>query len=181
MLLEKIQNRAYVDAANLDRACKDAGWQIDYAKFRIWLRDKYHVKTAAIFIGMIPKYAAMYERMQRAGFIVVHKEVVYDSTGKAKGNCDADLVVAAMRDFYELKVGHTVLISSDGDYASLVRFLQEKNALRGILSPASAEKCSILLKRTQARIAYLGEQKMLLEYKKAPSGDEPREGLFRSE
>jgi uncharacterized LabA/DUF88 family protein len=175
------KNRAYIDAANLDRACKEMGWQIDYTKFRVWLRDKYKIELAAIFIGLIPKYAAMYERMQRAGFIVVHKEVIYDSTGKAKGNCDADLVVAAMRDFYEAGDGKTLLISSDGDYASLIRFLQEKNALLGILSPANSDKCSILLKRTQAKITYLSEQRVLLEHKKAPDEDEHRKGLFRSE
>jgi len=61
----------------------------------------------------------------------------------------------------------------DGDYASLVKFLQEKEKLSHILSPRSADKCSMLLKRTNAPISYLDDQKSILSIvnEKAPDGD----------
>ena len=52
------------------------------------------------------------------------KEVIYDGDGKAKGNCDADLVLQATRDAYEDKFGSAIIVSSDGDYAGLVKFLK---------------------------------------------------------
>ena len=45
-------NIAYIDAANLDRALKSLNWKIDYARFRIWLKDKYQIERAYIFIGL---------------------------------------------------------------------------------------------------------------------------------
>ena len=112
--------------------------------------------------------------MQKAGFTLIFKEVVYGTDGKPKGNCDADLVLQATRDVYENSCEKLALITSDGDYASLVKFLQEKDKLKIILSPSIQEKCSILLKRTNAPITYLNDvkNKISLDHnEKAPAKD----------
>lgn len=88
--------------------------------------DKYDVSRAYYFIGLIPKEKDMYASLQKAGFTLILKEVVYSEDGKPKGNCDADLVLQAVRDVYENSCEKLVLITSDGDYASLVKLLQEK-------------------------------------------------------
>jgi hypothetical protein len=144
----KENNHAYIDGANLHKGVENLGWRLDYKRFRVWLKDKYGVAQAYLFIGLIPKNKDLYTKLQEAGFTLVFKEVVYDSEGKVKGNCDADLVLKATR---------------DGDYAGLVKFLQEKDKFLSIISPAVAKKCSILLKRTSAKIAYLNDQKALLK------------------
>lgn len=148
-------NYAYIDGANLHSGIAGFGWVLDYARFRIWLSEKYGVKNAYIFIGLIPKYKELYKYLQECGFTLVFKEVVYDGEGKAKGNCDADLVLQMTRDAYENKFDKAVIVSSDGDYSGLVKFLQGKNKLEIILSPSIPKKCSILLKRTNAPITYL--------------------------
>jgi len=165
-------NFAYIDVANLHNAIESFGWKLDYARFRIWLKDKYHVSRAYLFIGLIPKNASLYKYLQESGFTLVFKETVYDHNGKPKGNCDADLVVQAMQDLYEGNSDKMIIVSSDGDYASLVKLLKEKDRLEVILSPAIAEKCSILLKRLNVNISYLWQQKSNIELKeKAPDGD----------
>jgi hypothetical protein len=65
------------------------------------------------------------------------------------------------------------LVSSDGDYSGLVKFLLEKNKFLSILSPNNKDKLSILLKRTNSPIAYLDNQKMILmaQKEKAPDAD----------
>lgn len=156
-------NIAYIDAANLDKAMKDLGWKLDYAKFRIWLRDKYNIREAYLFIGLIPKYKDLYTHLQKSGFTMIFKEVVYQGTGTPKGNCDTDLIMQAIGDAYEGMLDNALIVSSDGDYAPLVKKLQSRNQFLGILSPAPAKKCSILLKRTGARIAYISDQKNILE------------------
>ncbi|MDO8505418.1 MAG: NYN domain-containing protein [bacterium] len=90
---------------------------------------------------------------------------MYDGSGKAKGNCDADLVLHATRDYYENNPVAVLLVSSDGDYAPLVRFWQEKKVPCAIVSPAPISKCSILLKRTGAPIIYLEDMKHKLWYR----------------
>lgn len=116
------------------------GWSLDYKKFRVWLTDKYCIRTAYLFIGLIPKYKDIYTRLQEYGFTLVFKEVVYDEDGKPKVNCDADLVLQVTRDTYESKFEKAILVTSDGDYAGLVKFLQERQKLLVILSPSSEKK-----------------------------------------
>lgn len=157
----KENNFAYIDGANLHKGVSDLGWRLDYHRFRVWLTEKYGVKRAYLFIGLVPKYKDLYTRLQEAGFTLVFKETTYDDQGRVKGNCDADLVLRATRDFYENHFEQAILVSSDGDYASLVKFLYESKKLRAILSPSN--KCSVLLKRTNAPIAYLSQQKSILQ------------------
>ena len=112
--------------------------------------------------------------MQECGFTLVFKEVIYDGDGKPKGNCDADLVLQATSDAYENKFDKAVLVASDGDYAGLVKFLLEKQKFSIVLSPHPKDKCSILLKRTGVKIAYIGDQRSHLELaqkEKAPNED----------
>ncbi len=143
-------------------------------------QKKYSVKKAYIFIGLIPKHKNLYTYFQECGFVLMFKEVVYDGAGKPKGNCDADLVLQAAKDCYENNFDNAIIVSSDGDYASLVRFLYEQNKLSGILSPASKEKCSILLKRIGAKISYINDKRSVLEVRneKAPNTDGTMPGSF---
>ncbi len=162
---------AYIDGANLHKGIHAQGWTLDYVRFRVWLKEKYGVSEAYLFIGLIPKYKRLYEDLQRAGFLLVFKEVVYDEMGKPKGNCDADLVVRVMSDHFQLVCEQAVLVTSDGDYASLVSFLKDRSALRVVLSPANEKKCSILLKRTGASITFLTSVQSHVQKEKAPDTD----------
>lgn len=92
---------AYIDAANLHKGVASLGWKLDYSRFRVWLKDKYQVEIAYLFIGLVPSNKDLYTKLQEAGFVLVYKEVTYDGAGKAKGNCDAELVLKVAVDFYE--------------------------------------------------------------------------------
>jgi hypothetical protein len=140
-MISKENNFAYIDGANLYKGIESSGWHLDYHRFRVWLSEKYGVKKAYIFLGLIPRYKELYKYLQEAGFTLVFKEVVYSGDGRPRGNCDAELVLQATRDAYENK----------------------------------KDKCSILLKRTGAKISYIDEQRLHLELsqkEKAPDGDE---------
>ncbi len=166
--VEENINIAYIDAANLYRGVKALGWELDYVRFRVWLTEKYCAKKAYLFIGLVPKYNDLYKYLQEAGFTLIFKETIYGGNGKPKGNCDADLVLQATRDFYENNFEKAVIVTSDGDYSGLVKFLKEKDKIRTVLSPAVEKKCSILLKRTGVKITYLNDKKSILEKKKSP-------------
>jgi len=173
-MILKENNFAYIDGANLHKGVKGLGWSLDYKKFRVWLAEKYGVKTAYLFLGLMPKYKELYKNLQESGFTLAFKEVVYDGSGKPKGNCDADLVLQAVCDTYEKKFDKTIIVASDGDYAGLVKFLQNQQKLFAVISPSDEKKCSILLKRTGARISYINDQKSILEFfvkEKAPDKD----------
>ena len=162
--MSQLRTNAYIDGANLHKGVEGLGWKLDYQKFRSWMRQKFGVSNSFLFLGLMSKRADMYTALQSAGHTLVFKEVVYDGTGKAKGNCDADLVLKATRDFFENPPSSVVLVSSDGDYSPLVRFWLEKKVPCTIVSPANRNKCSILLKRRGAPIVYLEEVKHKLLY-----------------
>ncbi len=165
--MKEENNVAYIDGANLHKGIKTLKWKFDYARFRVWLKEKFGVKQAYLFLGMIPKYKDLYTELQEQGYTLVFKEVIFDGDGKAKGNCDADIVVHAMQGSYENKFDKAILVSSDGDYTPLVKFLKEKNKIDFILSPYETKKCSVLLKRTEVKIAYITEQKNILKKDKS--------------
>ena len=164
-MIPKENNLAYIDGANLHKGVADLGWSLDYKKFRAWIRQKFNVTEACLFIGLIPKHASLYTSLQATGYKLVFKEVIYDGDGNAKGNCDADLVLQAVRDYYEKGYTSVVLVSSDGDYAPLVKFWIEKKVPCLVISPAPVHKCSILLKKTGVSIVYLEDVKHKLWYR----------------
>ncbi|MBI5729231.1 MAG: NYN domain-containing protein [Candidatus Magasanikbacteria bacterium] len=154
---------AYIDAANLHNGVAELGWRLEYQRFRIWLKEKFDVVNAYLFIGFLPKNKNLYTYLQEVGFILVYKEISYDGTGKVKGNCDAALVLKAAVDFYERNFTEAVIVSSDGDYAELVNFLKDKQSLRMVISPSN--KCSYLLRKQNIPLLYLNTQRGKLEHK----------------
>lgn len=160
----KQNNFAYIDGANLYQSITSLGWKINYQRFRVWLQDKYGVTRAYMFLGLVPQYKDLYISLQEAGFTLVFKETTYDGDGNVKGNCDADLVLKATVDYFEKKFDQAILVSSDGDYACLVKFLKEKQVFRALLSPSN--KCSFLLRKLNVSLVYLDTKRNLLQYKK---------------
>lgn len=139
-----MNNYAFIDAQNLHLGIKSLGWNLDWSKFRIYLKDKYSVSTAYLFIGFIQTNKNLYLDLQKAGYVLIFKPIILDDYGKPKGNCDADLVLQALvdKDSYD----KAVIVTSDGDFYSLVKYLYINNKLAMVLSP-HAETCSKLLKK----------------------------------
>lgn len=161
--MKKLINIAYIDAIKLDKSLRvRLKWRLDYKRFRVWLKEKYNVYCAYVFIGLIPKHKDIYTHLQGCGFELVFKDVIY-AEGVAKGNCDSDLLMKASSDFYEGDLNKAVIVTSDGDYAPLIKLLFGRGRLETILSPSTSDKCSILLKRTGAPIAYINDQRSILE------------------
>ena len=145
----------YIDGNNLYRSAKELGFEIDYKKFRGWLRQKYNPANVYLFIGLVPSRAKFYERLQEYGFILIFKQTVSVS-GKVKGNCDAELVLKNVSDFYTKAFEQCILITGDGDFGCLVEFLKNNSALAGIISP-DEKRCSILLKNKNVPILFLNK------------------------
>jgi uncharacterized LabA/DUF88 family protein len=167
---KKTNNYAFIDSQNLNLGIQKLGWRLDYKKFRTYLAEKYGVTKAYMFIGFVPLNQALYDNLQEAGFILKFKPTIPDSDGKIKGNIDADLVLHAALEIGEYDAG--VIITSDGDFYSLVQHLYEARKLEIVLSP-DQQHCSTLLKRAaKEKIWFMNNLRMLLEYKrKAPPED----------
>jgi len=151
--MEKIN--IYIDGNNLYRSAKELGFDIDYKKLRGWLRQKYNVSNVYLFIGLVPERVKFYEYLQSCGYILVFKQTV--SVGeKIKGNCDAELVLKTVSDFYTKSFTSCILITGDGDFGCLIEFLKENNVISGVIAP-DEDKCSILIRNKNIDITFLNK------------------------
>lgn len=157
------RNFAFIDSQNIHLGVQALGWKLDWRRLRIYLKEKYGVAKAYLFIGYIPQKQQLYTALQQAGYLLVFKPVLQKKTGEAKGNIDADLVLSAMIEYPNYE--RAVVVTSDGDFYSLVEYLYRKGKLETVLSPSS-EKCSALLKKAaKANIRFLDDLRRKLEYK----------------
>ncbi|MDP2909666.1 MAG: NYN domain-containing protein [bacterium] len=160
------KNYAFIDSQNLNLGVKALGWNLDFKKFRIYLKEKYSIAKAYIFIGYMEGNQNLYRSLQEYGYVLIFKPVIIEDGRKPKGNIDADLVLQAMIDFYENHFEKAVIVTSDGDFYSLVDYFYRKNKLLAALSP-NKEKCSILLQKSaREKMMYLNNLKQKLEYKR---------------
>lgn len=168
----------YIDGNNLYRSAKELGFEIDYKKFRGWIRQKYNPTNVYLFIGLVPSRTSFYEHLQECGLILIFKQTI-SFGGTVKGNCDAELVLKTVSDFYTKAFDSCLLITGDGDFGCLVEFLQTNKAIDRIVSP-DEKKCSILLKNKNTEITFLNEHyhKFSTERQKekAPGADVSAQG-----
>ena len=162
-MLRRENNYAFIDGQNLYLGIKALGWRLDYQKFRRYLREKYSVNKAYLFIGYIATNESLYQKLVIADFILVFKPVISGSDGKRKGNIDADLVVKAMAELDQYD--KALIVSGDGDFYSLVGYLQSLGKLRAVLSP-NLNGCSRLLRETTAsgKIWFMDHLRLHLEH-----------------
>ncbi len=168
----------YIDGNNLYRSAKELNYEIDYKKFRGWLRQKYNPTNVYLFIGLVPSRTSFYRYLQECGYILIFKQTV-SVGGIVKGNCDAELVLKTTSDFYTKSFDKCILVTGDGDFGCLVEFLRENNAISLVIAPDN-KKCSILVKNKNIEISFLNEHyhkfstKILKE--KAPDVDVSTQG-----
>ena len=82
----------FIDSQNLNLGVKSQGWNLDFGKFRIFLKEKYNVKKAFLFIGYIPTNKKLYNYLKNSGYHIIFKPVLKSSKhkkAKVKGNVDA--------------------------------------------------------------------------------------------
>ena len=140
---QKEYNYAFIDSQNLNLGIRDLGWSLDLKKFRKYLSDKYRVERAFLFIGYVKEHIQMYTQLSHYGYIIVFKPTVKHKEGKIKGNIDAELVMHTMKEISNFD--KAVIVSGDGDFYCLIKYLRELNKLKAILVP-NKRSCSTLLR-----------------------------------
>ena len=127
---------AFIDSQNLNLGVRSLGWKMDWRKFRQYLRSKYGVEKAYLFIGHIAGNESLYTFLQECGYILILKPTLSRKLGSemvVKGNVDAELVLHAM---IQLKnYTKAVIVTGDGDFFCLVEYLEKQGKLLKILAP----------------------------------------------
>ncbi len=149
------------DIYNKKRELIYKGWKLDYRKFYKYLSDKFRVKKVFLFIGYIKENEKLYRYLKNCGYELVYKPTTKDGFGKPKGNVDAELVLyssALEFDNYD----KAVIVSGDGDFYCLLKFLKEKKKLLKLIIP-NRVSASTLLSEFEEYKVFIQREKDKLE------------------
>ncbi|MCA9348252.1 NYN domain-containing protein [Candidatus Saccharibacteria bacterium] len=175
-------NYAFIDSQNLNLGTQKMGWKMDWKKFRAWLQEEYNVEKAFMFIGYMPDYETLYAQLYSQGYLVVlkptlemfHTEEPQEAKSQStkaedekteekktvKGNIDADLVLHVMKEY--ANYDKAVIVSGDGDFYTLLEYLDQENKLQCLLTPNW--QYSSLLKPYDKYIVRLDQKRQILRY-----------------
>ena len=148
--MQEIKETVYVfiDSNNLHLAIKDCGWQLDFARFYVYLKDKYKAEKIFLFIGYVPGDETLYTFFQKSGYIVVFKPTLTrkdnDGIEHLKGNVDAELVLHAMIEYPNYD--KAIIVSGDGDFYCLIEYLEAQGKLGRLIIPNRKKYSQLLWK-----------------------------------
>lgn len=157
-----MKNFAFIDSQNLNLSIRELGWKLDFKKFLVYLREKYDVEKAYLFIGYLEGNQDLYTSLQEIGYILVFKPTLIYKDGTTKGNCDAELVLQAMIDYK--KYDKAVIVSGDGDFHCLIKYLISKGKLEKLLIPNQKRYSALLKKFSSEHLAFVSDLKNKVLY-----------------
>jgi len=138
---------AFIDSQNLNLSIKNLGWQLDFKRFYIYLRDKYKVDKTFLFIGYVPGNESLYTTLQKAGYVIVFKPTLSIKNGGSaiiKGNVDAELVLHAMIEYDNYE--KAMIVTGDGDFHCLIEYLEQNKKLAKLFIPNQKSYSALLRK-----------------------------------
>ncbi|RTK94397.1 NYN domain-containing protein [Candidatus Saccharibacteria bacterium] len=169
-------NYAFIDNQNLNLGIQKLGWKMDWRKFRKFLAEQYGVTKAYMFIGHMPEHEDMYLQLHDAGYLIVlkptfdmskpQKQQVPDKEKPedkkpVKGNVDAELVLWAVKEMKNYQ--KAVIVSGDGDFYSLIEYLEAEKKLLHLLAPNT--QYSSLYNKYEEYVQRLDKHRQELSYR----------------
>ncbi len=157
---------AFIDNQNLYLGIKSLGWEMDYHKLFVYLKEKHKVNKAIIYIGYLEKNIHLYSYLERCGFDLVFKNTKQYGKGRnqIKGNIDVDLTVDAVRKCDEYS--SAVFISADGDFCALYDYLIDEKKKDLIIIIPNRYKYSGFLLKYRKKLKFMNDLEEKLGIKK---------------
>lgn len=124
----------FVDGSNFGAALKNAGFRVDYTVILDNFRGFGEIVSACYFTALPPvgehsPIRSLTETLSRRGWRIISKpiKIFRNATHtKIKGDMDVDIAVEACRLAEQQAISHLVLLSGDGDFTAMVKYLQGK-------------------------------------------------------
>ena len=157
----KANNYAFIDRQNLNLSIRAQGWVLDFARFRVYLADKYGIAKAFIFVGYLSENQPLYSSLQKDGYSMVFKPTLLLPEGGVKGNVDAELVLHAMIEY--ANYDKALIVTGDGDFYCLVEYLLKKGKFLKLMVP-NQKKYSSLYRLIRPEIVFMNDLRGKLEY-----------------
>jgi uncharacterized LabA/DUF88 family protein len=147
---------AFIDSQNLNLGTNNdivingiriyKGWKLDFKKFYFYLKTKYHVSKAFLFIGKVSGHEPLYNYLTGIGYQLEFKPTLHylngNNTPQIKRNVDAELVLHTMIEYNNFD--KAIIVAGDGDYFCLVEYLEKNNKLLHLIIPNKLQWSSLL-------------------------------------
>lgn len=158
---------AFIDSQNLNLGVKKdlydkfgvkyyTGWQLDFKKFYFYLKTKYKVTKAIIFIGKVPGNEPLYNYLTSIGYEIEFKPTFIRTNGNGdpeiKGNVDAELVLHTMLEINNFD--QAIIVAGDGDYFCLIEHLEKIGKLLHVFIP-NKHRIPFLLKPFRSYMVFV--------------------------
>jgi len=134
---------AYIDMQNIYKSfIRETEWKnIDWKKFYIFLKDKFKIKKIYLFLWYIENQKRFYNKLKEWWYELIFRKV-NNIKWQIKWNVDTELTLQVISDLN--KFNKAILVTSDWDFASVVRKLKEEWKFERLISP-TYKYCSKLL------------------------------------
>jgi len=162
-MYQKENNYAFIDSQNLNLAIRDQGWVLDWVKFRIYLKEKYEVTKAYLFIGYVEGNGNLYRALQEYGYILIFKPTMDLPDGRVKGNVDAELVLHTMIEYNHYD--RAIIVTGDGDFYCLIDYLNKQGKLLCLLVPNVYKYSKLLKPFAPNKLDFMNNLQKKLEFK----------------
>ncbi len=129
----------FIDTQNLVKTIQGKNLELDFEKLFVYLSEELKSDKSILFFGYSQKNKTLYENLEKIGF-----ELVFRPMYSGKANVDNDIVLHAVD--RQNEYDNLVLVSNDGDFYNLIKYIKDKNKFKNIVSP-SRENCSKLLRK----------------------------------
>lgn len=162
-------NYAFIDGQNLHLWTNSEKWNIDFERFRVYLKDKYKVSKVYYFLGYVKEENNwLYTKLQENWYIVIFKKQMYEMKSIKKWNIDSDMIFRIMKKLIEEpnKFDKIVIVTWDWDFRILVDYFIEKNRFKKILFPNKKYTSCLYKSLNIIYKDYLLNIKQKIEYKK---------------
>ncbi len=157
-----MNNYAFIDNENVNISVQKQGWKIDRGKLIAWLREEHGVTKVYMFMGYLKTYEPMYAFFRQLGYELIFKPVTVRG-GTTKGNIDAELVLQSMIDLPNYD--QAILLTGDGDFVCLVRYLYEQKKLGALIVPNQRRYAGALNEAAKEKLFSLSPCKKKLAYR----------------
>ena len=162
---------AFLDVQNISAAAARMRWKTDWYLIRQWLSERFGVSRAIMFFGYLPEQENMYRYVRECGFETVFKQVQELPDGGYKANVDAEIVLHAMAEYPNYS--GAVLVSGDGDFSCLVRYLKERGKLAAVVAPNSRSVSRFLREAAESEVVDMSEDRAKMTYRPGRPGPKP--------
>jgi uncharacterized LabA/DUF88 family protein len=168
---------AFIDSQNLNLGISKLKWKLDFQRFRVYLKDKYKVEKAFLFIGFIESNQELYDNLSQFGYELVFKTAIKYGRKLIKGNVDAEIVLHAAKIQYA-SYDKAIIVSGDGDFFCLHEELLKDGKLKKIMIPNRKGESS-LLKKFRNLTTYVEDLRSKVELKSEKTSKPSKKGKGR--